>query len=120
MLHQRPKKKIKNIAILFVILSISILSSTGFAHGPKGHSAGTFTSFEAVKQGVKLYDKLLAAGKLDESWEIGLSNIIVLMREREGKKELVVKFTRSQGDPSSVYIFFSNEGQYSGSNFTGK
>jgi hypothetical protein len=32
----------------------------------------------------------------------------------------VVRFSRIEGDPGSVYFFFDQQGEYSGSNFTGQ
>jgi hypothetical protein len=49
-----------------------------------------------------------------------LKNIKVFSRQGEGEKELVVKFNRSKGEPQSLYIFFTEKGEYNGSNFTGK
>jgi hypothetical protein len=89
-------------------------------HGPKGHGGNEFTHFSAAKKGIELYDKLLAQGKLNETWEVGLTDIQVFSRTRENMKETVVRFTRKEGDPRSVYIFFNSAGEYSGSNFSGK
>jgi hypothetical protein len=90
------------------------------AHGPKGHGGTEFTALEAVKKGVDLYDRLVASGKLNEPWETDLTNIEVFPRHKGKKNEIVVKFSRSKGEPHSVYIFFTEKGDYSGSNFTGK
>ena len=99
-------------------LMIFLLVPLTFAHGPKGHTEG-FTPLQAVKKGSMMYDKLIASGKLDASWETGLETISVYWRDT-GQKEIVVKFTRSTGEPKSVYIFFTEKGDYSGSNFSGK
>ncbi len=99
-------------------LMILLLAPLTFAHGPKGHTEG-FTPLQAVKKGLMMYDKLIASGKLDASWETSLETISVYWRDT-GKKEIVVKFSRSAGEPRSVYIFFTEKGDYSGSNFTGK
>jgi hypothetical protein len=104
--------------LLLAVIIVALLASMSFAHGPKGHTEG-FTPWQAVKKGSMMYDKLIASGKLDASWETGLEKIDVYWRET-GKKELVVKFSRGAGDPSSVYIFFNEKGGYSGSNFSGK
>ena len=102
------------VAAIVVMLLVPLT----FAHGPKGHTEG-FTSLAAVKKGTMLYDKLVASGKLDESWETGLESISVYRRDA-GQDETVVKFTRKTGDPGSVYIFFNKKGEYVGSNFSGK
>ena len=105
------------LSIMAVIMLLLFVSLT-LAHGPKGHTDG-FTPLQAVKKGSMMYDKLIASGKLDASWETGLETINVYRRDT-GKKEVVVKFSRSTGEPKSVYIFFTEKGDYSGSNFTGK
>jgi hypothetical protein len=97
-----------------------VFAVSTFAHGPKGHSGQSFTALEAAKKGITLYDKLVAGGKLEESWETGLIGIKVFPRSEANKNEFVVQFDRGQGEPRSVYIFFDEKGAYSGSNFTGE
>jgi hypothetical protein len=103
------------VPLLMFLLSVSLVS----AHGPKGHGGDEFTALQAAKKGIELYDKLVASGKLEESWETNLTNIEVFSRQSGEKRELVVKLSRSKGEPLSVYIFFTEKGDYSGSNFTG-
>ena len=102
------------MAVIVVLLFVPL----AFAHGPKGHT-DEFTPLQAVKKGSMMYDKLVASGKLDASWETGLETINIYWRDT-GEKEIVVKFSRSTGEPRSVYIFFDEKGGYSGSNFSGK
>ena len=103
------------ITALFVLLNASML----FAHGPKGHEGSGFTALQAAKKGIALYDRLVESGKLEESWETDLKDIKLSLRQRANNQEIVVKFTRSKGDPQTVYIFFNEKGAYNGSNFTG-
>ena len=103
------------LLLLMVLMSVPLAS----AHGPKGHGGAEFTALQAAKKGIELYDQLVASGKLKVSWETDLKNIEVFPRQSEEKREVVVKFSRSKGDPQSVYIFFTEKGDYSGSNFTG-
>ena len=103
------------VLLLMFHLSVSLVSS----HGPKGHGGAEFTALQAAKKGIELYDKLLASGKIKAPWETDLTNIEVFSRQSGEKKEVVVKFSRSKGEPLSVYIFFTQKGDYSGSNFTG-
>jgi hypothetical protein len=110
--------RLTSIILLFlvVLMSVPLVS----AHGPKGHGGNEFTALEAAKKGIELYDKLVASEKIEKSWEMDLKNIKVFSRQGEGEKELVVKFSRSKGEPQSLYIFFTEKGEYDGSNFTGK
>ena len=113
---------IRNITIGILLTSILLVvfAVSTFAHGPKGHGGQSFTALEAAKKGITLYDKLVAGGKLEESWETGLIGIKVFPRSEANKNEFVVQFDRGQGEPRSVFIFFDEKGDYSGSNFTGE
>jgi len=106
------------LVIFLLIFHLSV--PLALAHGPKGHGGMEFTALQAAKKGIELYDKLVASGKIEESWETGLNNIEVFPRQNGKKREIVVKFSRNAGKPQSVYIFFTEKGDYSGSNFTGK
>lgn len=116
--------KNKNIKYIFCLIGMAgiiiIFTTPVLSHGPKGHSEGDFTAFQAIKKGLTLYDKLVASGKLNESWETDLVNIEVSTETKGKKKEFVVKFVRSTSDSRTVFIFFSGDGKYIGSNFTGK
>ncbi len=103
--------------ILFVAFLIS--ASLAFSHGGK-HDPEEFTHLAALKKATGLYDQLVGNGKLDQSWEEKLSQVEVIRREKEDKREIVVSFHRAEGDPQTVYIFFTASGQYSGSNYTGE
>ncbi len=104
------------LLFLVVLMGVSLVS----AHGPKGHGGTEFTALEAAKKGIELYDKLVASGKIEKSWEMDLENIKVFPYQNGNKQELIVEFSRSKGEPQSLYIFFTEKGEYKGSNFTGK
>lgn len=89
-------------------------------HGGKTHADEPFSALQAVQKATRFYDRLIVSKKLPESWETDLSTIQVVARVTEGNREYVVKFKRSAGDPDSVYFYFNRQGEYSGSNFTGK
>ena len=109
----------KFIGPIVLFSAIALVGSLAFGHGPKGHTGGDFTAFMAVKKGIELYDRLLTSGKFAESWEIDLNNVAVFTQNDGNQIEFVVKINRSKGEPKSVYIFFSEKGEYTGSNFTG-
>ena len=116
------RTKLNKSVFFVIILMVSIFMpvSTTFAHGPKGHTDMEFTALQAVQKGLTLYNRLLASGKLIESWETDLENIEISMRMNDNRNEFVVSFSRSKGEPRSVYIFFNDQGVYIGSNFNGK
>jgi len=107
------------IAIGFLFIAVLISASLGFSHGGK-HDPEEFTQLTALKKATGLYDQLIGKGKLDQSWENELSQVEVIRREQEGQSEIVVAFNRAEGDPQTVYIFFTAGGEYAGSNFTGE
>ncbi len=118
---RNPGSVLAKVLVPAVLFSaIAIVGSIAFAHGPKGHSDNDFTAFMAVKKGIVLYDRLLDSGKLSESWETDLNNLEVFTQNNGNQVEFAVKISRSKGEPKSVYIFFSDKGEYTGSNFTGK
>jgi hypothetical protein len=75
-------------------------------------------AFQVEKVGT--WPFLIVSGKLTEDWETGLKRVTIDIRKSKDKREYVVNFEKSKGEPNSVYFFFDKEGQYSGSNFTGK
>lgn len=105
--------------VIVIGLNVSFtLSAHG--HGGKTHGGETFTAFQALEKASKLYDRLIVSGKLTEDWETGLKRVTIDIRNPDNKREYIVQFEKSKGEPSSVYFFFDQEGEYSGSNFTGK
>jgi len=108
-------KKLMIIATL--LLWISVFSTPVFSHG--GKHAG-FTHLQALQKATEMYDRLIANGKLDQSWETTLVRVDVSNRQKGNKKEVVVSFQRAEGEPQGVYIFFTADGKYAGSNFTGE
>lgn len=101
------------------VLAFVLVASLVFGHGGKDHGS-EFTALKALQEATKLYDSLIENKKIDESWETDLKKAEISTRMKDDKKEIVVSFYRSQGDPSTVYIFFSYDGKYAGSSFTGE
>lgn len=109
------------IGLVTCALVFSLVSSNPIqAHGGKKHDGETFTALQALQKATELYDRLIINGKLDETWETDLEKAEVTAREVSGPKEYRVGFHRRAGSPAAVFIFFSAEGQYSGSNFDGQ
>jgi hypothetical protein len=107
------------VATFFCLGTLLLATSPGFGHGGKGH-ASAFTPLQALQEATKLYDKLVASGKLSENWETDLTKVEISNRQKGEQKEHVVSFQLISGEPDKVYIFFSADGKYAGSNFTGK
>ena len=122
MRHIINKNAMSAVFLMMVVVFLFSFSSVQpvHSHGGKTHGEETFTTFQAVKKATQLYDRLIVSGKLPEEWETKLKNIAVSIRNKDNKREYVVQFEITQGDPGSVYFFFDQNGAYSGSNFTGK
>ena len=120
---RRITSQSKLVAIIGFVIVIGlngIFTLSAYGHGGKTHGKETFTAFQALEKALKLYDRLIVSGKLTEDWETGLKRVTIDIRNSKDKREYVVQFEKSKGEPSSVYFFFDQEGEYSGSNFTGK
>jgi hypothetical protein len=107
------------VLVTMAVLGGLLVPANAFAHGGKTHDEA-FTSLQALQKGTELYDRLIVSGKLDASWETGLAQAEVVSRQNEGVIEYRVGFQRSSGEPRTVYIFLSSEGEYTGSNFDGQ
>lgn len=116
---QLPSLNTYMIVSIFFGLFI-LMAAVTIAHGHGGKHADQFTHLQALQKGTQLFDQLIDNGKLEESWEAGLVNVSISMRNVESGEEVVVAFKRENGDPDTVYIFFKLDGNYAGSNFTGE
>ena len=108
----------RNLAMVTLGLAILFATAQVYGHGGKTHGS-SFTALQALQKATGLYGKLVASGKLTESWETDLKKVDIANRQKGDQREYVVSFERSAGDPTTVYIFFTADGKYSGSNFTG-
>ncbi len=108
--------------LITVILGTIMLGSAAavLGHGGKSHGGTGFSALQAVQKATGMYDRLITSGKLPEEWETGLERIIISDRQSGDQREYVVQFQRQAGKPNSVYFFFDQKGEYSGSNFSGE
>ena len=123
MIHFKTGYKLRLVIITaavigFIYMGIGALPA--YSHGGKTHGGEIFTAFQAVQKATQLYDRLISSEKLPEVWETELRSINIAIHKSTDKREYVIQFQRAKGDPDSVYFFFNQQGQYSGSNFTGK
>lgn len=116
--HLQRQRPSRTLTFMITLLAVIVTSALAFGHG--GKHSDKFTQLQALQNATKLYDQLIAKGKLDQSWETGLQNVAISIRTHNGKDEVVVAFERKEGDPMRVYIFFSADGKYAGSNFSGE
>ena len=102
-------KKIGCAAVITLAFLVAVMAgATVFAHGGKGHgSGGDFTNLEALKKATELYDKLVGSEKLDVGWETTVEKVQIAERRKGAEIEKVVSFSRSAGEPKTVYIFLN-------------
>jgi uncharacterized protein DUF6488 len=115
-----PIIRMKMLVFVMVVGFLSSVATPVFSHGGKTHSDDTFTTFQAVQKATVLYDRLIVSGKLPEVWETGLKTIRISTRNTGNNRETVVQFETINENPNSVYFFFNQDGEYSGSNFSGE
>ncbi len=119
-----PKKTTIHPARAFLLaataaVALFVAASPALSHGGKEHGDAGFTALMALEKAIDFYNRLLSSGKLDTGWEAGLENVGIAAPSHQGRNEFMVSFRRNQGDPRTVYFFFTAEGKYAGSNFTG-
>jgi len=119
MLFARHIAQLRKGTMLLGVMVLLGWGTVAFGHGGKSHTE-SFTALQALQKATDLYDQLIIKDKLDASWETGLNAVEVTARDSNGRKEYRVGFHRQYGKPEAVYIFFSPEGNYSGSNYDGK
>jgi hypothetical protein len=115
------EKLILSATLISLFLALAFTVVAVHAHGGKNHGpGGGFTNLEALKKATELYDKLVATNKLEVAWETTVDKIQIAERRKGAEIEKVVSFSKSAGDPKTVYFFFTSRGEYAGSNFTGQ
>lgn len=118
--YHHPTNFMPSLYGVAVVLLVILTSSAVFGHGGQSHAEQAFTNFKAMEKAMEIFDQLLAAGKLDESWETGLQEVSVSVRQESDGQKSVVRFTRPAGDPKTLFLFFNAEGEYAGANYTGQ
>ena len=120
-LYYDTGQKLRTVVIFFTIfLMITGVAPQAHSHGGKTHGENEFTPLEAIKKAISLYDKLISSQKIDQSWENDLVNVEVGKRKTDNSEEYVVSFRRNNSNTNTLYIFFNLNGEYVGSNFTGR
>jgi len=120
----QPERVCRTGAVIIALVIAAGLTCTvavpAYGHGGRMHDGETFSAFAALVKATRLYDRLIISGKLPVEWETGLKAVTIDTRKSGEKREYVVRFERDGGEPGSVYFFFDQHGEYSGSNFTGE
>lgn len=113
-------------SVLFVsslLLASPTMAGAGHEHGPGGsHTHGPITSDAAVKKAEKQVKALIERGRLDKSWSE--AKLVESVQKDFGKgQEWVVSFKNDKEKDTAkqtVYVFYTLNGSYLATNFTGK
>jgi len=101
-----------------LLFALPVMAGSGHDHS---HSHGPISGKEAINIATKTVQKLAKAGKIDSSWS---STNAVRVEQKEFPKgpEWVVTFKNDKVSDSSkqtLYLFFSLDGNYIATNYTG-
>ncbi len=109
--------------ILFIVVTFILTASSAYAGA--GHDHGTahkINQEQAAEQATKMVDKLVQAGKLENSWA-EVKPVEVQQKTYNNSPEWVVTFNNPQAkdqEKENLYVFLSPAGKYLAANFTGK
>ncbi len=113
-----------SIAILAstLLLASPVMAGSGHEHGPDGsHSHGPISSEAVIKKAGQQVNSLIGRGKLDKSWaDAKAAGVTKKLFEHGDEWVVTVKNDKvSDAAKRTLYIFFTLDGAYTGSNFTG-
>ena len=105
-----------SILIIFLIMQPSITSEVR-AHGGKTHTGNEFSPLDVLKKGTSMFEALLKQKKIDMAWGIHLETVVISSEKTNKGEDFRVEFTRNTGEPKTLFLFFNESGDYTGSNF---
>ncbi|MFZ7127132.1 MAG: hypothetical protein ACOWWM_13345 [Desulfobacterales bacterium] len=82
---------------------------------PNGYSQDLAPPLVAAQEALVKVEDLIGSGRLDAGWAEDFSGLDVSLRNVKGFAEYVVRITRSKGEPSSISLYFTRNGVFSGS-----
>lgn len=98
-------------------------AGTGHEHGPGGsHSHGPISSEAAIKKAEKQVKTLISRGKLDKTWADATATGATQKDFGKGAEWVVTVKNEKAADPAkqTLYVFYTVNGSYLATNFTGK
>ena len=122
-------KLIKNLLVIMPFLFTgNLYAGSGHSHDKDGghsnhgHSHGTVSKARVIKKAKYKISRLVKKGKVDNSWK-GLNPVSVTQKKFGKKMEWVVEF-HNQGikdaTKQKLFVFYSLDGHYIATNYTGK
>jgi len=117
----------KNLTLILLFLSATLFTSLIMAGGGHehdsdgGHSQGPVSSDNVINRALKKVSKMATAGKIDASWS-GVKAGHAEQKTYSKGPEWVVTFKNDKIKDTAkktLYLFFSLDGHYIASNYTG-
>ena len=112
-------KTLTTLLLLSMMFAGSVFAGPGHDHG---HSHGPISSEAAANSAIKRVGALVDAGKIDASWS-AIKPASVEQKTYAKGPEWVVTFKNdkiSDKSRQTLYLFFSLDGHYLASNYTGQ
>jgi len=110
----------KSLLIIF-ILNFLVLGTPAFAGSGHDHAHDPISKEEAGKKAAKNLESLVKKGKIDKSWSGKPVNSIEKKTFSKGPEWVVTFKNEGLADESKhmLYMFYSLDGHYLASNYTG-
>lgn len=111
------------LLVLMFLFDQTALAGSGTGHShDHGHHHGPIISEQAVKKATKHVQKLVKKGKLDASWSEVASKSVEEKSYGHGPEWVVTFENKAIEDPEkqTLYVFYTINGKYLASNFTGQ
>ncbi len=116
-------KHIFRASLLTLIFLFGQTALAGPGHGHShDHDHGPITSEQAVSKATKHVQKLIKNKKIDSSWSVVKSKSVEEKSYGHGPEWVVTFENQSIEDPEkqTLYVFYTINGKYLASNFTGQ
>lgn len=112
-------RNISTVLLVSSLLFVSpVMAGAGHDHGSGGHSHGAISGGEIIKKATVKVKSLVESGKLEKSWADVKADGASTKDD-----EWVVTYKNDKASDATkrtLYMFFSLDGAYIATNFTGK
>lgn len=116
----------RNVSTALLVSSLlftsPVMAGAGHDHGSGGHSHGPVASEAVIRKATEKVKSLAESGKIDKSWA-GIKAVGATQKTFANESEWVVTFKNeklSDVTKQTLYLFFTLDGIYIATNFTGK
>lgn len=116
----------RNVSTALLVSSLlftsPVMAGAGHDHGSGGHSHGPVSSKAVIMKATEKVKSLAESGKIDKSWA-GIKAVGATQKTFANESEWVVTFKNeklSDVTKQTLYLFFTLDGSYIATNFTGK